>query len=676
MKKEQSLGLGIVIASSLLLSGGVIADTINDTNNGQIKSGQISEVIKSDNIASGIFGSSSWYISDNGELHIGAGTWDPINQESDIPWDAMRDKITKVIFDGQVTAGESISYAFSDLKNATSIDNLDQLNTSNVKKMNHLFDASYRLSSLDVSHFNTTNTKDMSYMFHGLFSLTSLDLSNFDTVNVTNMSYMLSGITKITTLDLSNINTSNVTDMSGLFCDDYALSKIDLSTFDTSKTIDMNRMFLGVGLTQLDVTGFDTSNVKSMNGMFAESEKLVQIDVSHFDTSKVEDMMNMFANTASISELDVSHFDTSKVKVMSAMFRQMKSITKLNLSTFNTSSLIYGGAVSMFSECDNLEELDLSSFDTHQSTLLGERPREYFYGSNKLSKLTLGKNFEFTTKQDTGNDGLRDVESPLFWLDQDKKVLNSTRDLVTYHNVQKKNNTYQIGRLLNVQYLDESGKQLANSKSMNEYIGATYDVTTSEYQLNIPGYSVKEIPENAIGILTKETGPVTYVYVKNPDVGADVTVKYTDEQGSEISSSQSISGNVGDAYDVSGSQYKLDIPRYTFKEIQGNATGTFKDQAQTVTYIYSREDTIDDVTPPSSSKDVGEPNSPENLTDINPVKKDNSKNSDKEADLEKIETENKLPETGERNLSSISAMITGLGIILISVLMGKKQFKK
>ncbi|MGO3297702.1 MAG: LPXTG cell wall anchor domain-containing protein [Pseudolactococcus laudensis] len=38
--------------------------------------------------------------------------------------------------------------------------------------------------------------------------------------------------------------------------------------------------------------------------------------------------------------------------------------------------------------------------------------------------------------------------------------------------------------------------------------------------------------------------------------------------------------------------------------------------------------------------------------------------------------ENKLPETGESQLSLIATMVTGLAILLISVLMAKKQVKK
>ena len=66
--------------------------------------------------------------------------------------------------------------------------------------------------------------------------------------------------------------------------------------------------------------------------------------------------------------------------------------------------------------------------------------------------------------------------------------------------------------------------------------------------------------------------------------GADVTVKYQDEEGETLADDEILSGNIGENY----TSEKKTITGYTFKEVQGNPTGPFTDQPQTVTYIYTK----------------------------------------------------------------------------------------
>lgn len=66
--------------------------------------------------------------------------------------------------------------------------------------------------------------------------------------------------------------------------------------------------------------------------------------------------------------------------------------------------------------------------------------------------------------------------------------------------------------------------------------------------------------------------------------GANVTVKYQDEEGETLADDEILTGNIGENYT---SEQKT-ITGYTFKEVQGNPTGPFTDQPQTVTYIYTK----------------------------------------------------------------------------------------
>lgn len=74
-------------------------------------------------------------------------------------------------------------------------------------------------------------------------------------------------------------------------------------------------------------------------------------------------------------------------------------------------------------------------------------------------------------------------------------------------------------------------------------------------------------------------------YVWQPQAGGNVTVKYEDTAHKSLAPDVVKSGNVGEAYTTE----KKDIAGYTFKEVQGSASGKFTDQAQTVTYVYTKD---------------------------------------------------------------------------------------
>ncbi|MFB8605543.1 MucBP domain-containing protein [Enterococcus casseliflavus] len=149
----------------------------------------------------------------------------------------------------------------------------------------------------------------------------------------------------------------------------------------------------------------------------------------------------------------------------------------------------------------------------------------------------------------------------------------------------------QVGEVT-VRYLDTQGQEIHETKTLSGTIGASYDASTDEYKLSIDGYTLDEsqLPENSIGVFSETAQTITYIYTKNPVPAADVTIEYVDLEGNEIHASQTISGNVGDSFDVSTDQYKLSIDSYTLDESQlpENLKGVFSETAQTVTYIYTK----------------------------------------------------------------------------------------
>lgn len=170
-----------------------------------------------------------------------------LNEGSDVPgwYPAKSADIKTVVFkrnfrDARPT---TCSLWFGSCTNLTSIEGLENLNTSDVTRMDYMFYKCEQLRALDLSGFNTEKVEDMSDMFSNCKNLETLNLSSFKTNNLTNMSEMFLECNKIAQLDLSGFNTSGVKALDQVFKRCYALESLDLSSFDTKWVTDMSSLF-------------------------------------------------------------------------------------------------------------------------------------------------------------------------------------------------------------------------------------------------------------------------------------------------------------------------------------------------------------------------------------------------------------------------------------------------
>ena len=105
------------------------------------------------------------------------------------------------------------------------------------------------------------------------------------------------------------------------------------------------------------------------NIMFYKLSNVTNIDISTLDTSKTTTMRSMFNSSSKLETLNLSNFDTSKVESMQGMFYNMTELKSIiGIDSFNTSSLT--DTIRMFKNCNNLESLDLSSFDLSKVTTI------------------------------------------------------------------------------------------------------------------------------------------------------------------------------------------------------------------------------------------------------------------------------------------------------------------
>ena len=89
-------------------------------------------------------------------------------------------------------------------------------------------------------------------------------------------------------------------------------------------------------------------------------------EIANLDTSNVTSMIYMFSGCDKLTTLDLSSFNTSNVTSMSNMFQNCSKLLDLNLSNFDTSKVT--NMSDMFNYCGVLDTIDLSNFDTSKVT--------------------------------------------------------------------------------------------------------------------------------------------------------------------------------------------------------------------------------------------------------------------------------------------------------------------
>ncbi len=237
-----------------------------------------------------------------------------------------------------------------------------------------------------------------------------------------------------------------------------------------------------------------------------------------------------------------------------------------------------------------------------------------------------------------------------------------------------------VGKLTE-KFVDESGNSIADNVVSSGNVGDPYSTT----QKDIAGYTFKEVQGNSTGSFTAQDQTVTYVYTKNPVAGGNVTAKYVDENGNPIADDVIASGNVGDPYSTT----QKDVPGYTFKEVQGNPTGSFTDQDQTVTYVYTKNPATDNNggtglnqpgkpgngtdTGNSSSNQPGNPSQPSNATNNGVI--NTSTNTGSKVNNGAVNSP-ELPQTGENNSQSQTMSFIGILLAMFGSLLGFLGIKK
>uniref|UniRef100_UPI0024A9D236 BspA family leucine-rich repeat surface protein n=1 Tax=Lactococcus lactis TaxID=1358 RepID=UPI0024A9D236 len=328
----------------------------------------------------------------------------------------------------------------------------------------------------------------------------------------------------------------------GLNIDPNAVNKIILKpgvTFPDDSSFLFSKF---VNVVEIDgINQVNTSNIYNMNSMFRDAKSLTMLDLSSWNTSKVTDMNAMFFNASSLVSIDCNSWDTSNVTDINALFANTSSLRNVNLGSWNTSnvkrmSLVFLGAKS-------LAALNLGSWNTSNVTEMSLM----FYGATALTNLNIGS------------------------FDNSKvSIADNMFGFLTNLNEIKMGSNFNTSEFGNSK-INLPNISTASGKYTGRWIGNNTNKIYSSSDDFINNYD--------------QSLPDTYIREVLIIKGRDVTAKYLDTEGNKISEDVVRSGNIGDNYTTD----QKAIDGYTFKEVQGKTTGVFTDQAQSITYVYTKD---------------------------------------------------------------------------------------
>lgn len=143
----------------------------------------------------------------------------------------------------------------------------------------------------------------------------------------------------------------------------------------------------------------EDANIKlpaDSSNYFSALSKVVEMDLRGLDTSNVTTMKNMFYVCNNLESLNLSSFNTSKVTNMQT-FLYSNKIKSLDLSSFDTSNVT--NMEQMIAMCDNITSLDISNFNTSKVTNM----KQMFYSDGALKTIYVSSDFVVDQVTASGN---------------------------------------------------------------------------------------------------------------------------------------------------------------------------------------------------------------------------------------------------------------------------------
>ncbi|EAG7654213.1 class 1 internalin InlJ [Listeria monocytogenes] len=487
-----------------------------------------------------------------------------------------------------------------------SFNKITELDVSQNKLLNRLNCDTNNLTKLDLNQNIKLTFLDCS----------SNKLTEIDVTPLTQLTYFDCGINPLTELDVSTLSK-----LTTLECIQTDLLEIDL-THNTQLTnfkaegcrkikdldVTHNTQLYSLDCQGAGITELDLSKNPKLIYLYVSNTELTELDVSH--NTKLKDLFCVnthiqdFSSVGNIAALNNNLYAEGQTITMPKETLTNNSLTIAVspdlLDQFGNPMIIEPGDGGVYDQATNTitwENLSTDNpavtytFTSENKAIVGtvttpfEAPQPIkgedvtvHYLDDKGEKLAADEVLSGNL-DDPYTSNAKDIPDYTLTTTPDNATgtFTTTSQSVTY--VYTKNSV--AAEPVTVNYVDDTGKTLAPSETLNGNVGDSYNATAKQ----IDGYTLSAEPTNATGQFTSSAQTVNYIYTKNPAPEKGVVeIHYVDENNKQLSSATEISGTVGDNYTTEPKT----IDGYTLTTTPDNATGTFNTSSQTVTYVYTK----------------------------------------------------------------------------------------
>ncbi|ECB9711428.1 class 1 internalin InlJ [Listeria monocytogenes] len=494
-----------------------------------------------------------------------------------------------------------------------------------------------QLTTLDCS-FNKITELDVSQ--NKLLNRLNCDTNNLTKLDL-NQNIQLTSL-DCSSNKLTEIDVTPLTQLTYLDCGVNPLTELDVSTLSKLTTLEcIQTDLLEIDLTHnTQLTNFKAEGCRKIKELdVTHNPQLYSLDcqaagITELDLSQNPKLVYLYLNNTELTKLDVSH--NTKLKSLSCVnahiqdFSSVGKIPALNKNldaegqtitmpkeTLTNNSLtiaVSPDLLDQFGNPMNIEPGDGGVYDQATNTITWENLSTdnpavtyTFTSENGAIVGTVTTPFEApqpikgedVTVHYLDDKGEKLAADEVLSGNLDDPYTSSAKDIPDYTLTTTPDNatgtftttsqsvTYVYTKNIvaadpvTVNYVDDTGKTLAPSETLNGNVGDTYNATAKQ----IDGYTLSAEPTNATGQFTSSAQTVNYIYTKNPAPEKGVVeIHYVDEYNKQLSSATEISGTVGDNYTTEPKT----IDGYTLTTKPDNATGTFNTSSQTVTYVYTK----------------------------------------------------------------------------------------
>ncbi|EBB5818257.1 class 1 internalin InlJ [Listeria monocytogenes] len=483
---------------------------------------------------------------------------------------------------------------------------ISELNVSQNKLLNRLSCESNNLTKLDLNQ-----NIELTFL-----NCSSNKLTEIDVTPLTQLTYFDCGVNDLTELDVSTLSKLTI-----LQCIQNDLLEIDL-THNTQLTdfkaegcrkikeldVTHNTQLYSLDCQGAGITELDLSQNPKLIYLYLSNTELTELDVSHNTKLK-----NLFCVNTHIQDFS----SVGKIPALNNNLDAEGQTITMPKETLTSNSLtiaVSPDLLDQFGNPMNIEPGDGGVYDQATNTITWENLSTdnpavtyTFTSENGAIVGTVTTPFEApqpikgedVTVHYLDDKGEKLAADEVLSGNLDDPYTSSAKDIPDYTLTTTPDNatgtftttsqsvTYVYTKNIvaaepvTVNYVDDTGKTLAPSETLNGNVGDTYNTTAKQ----IEGYTLSTEPTNATGQFTSSAQTVNYIYTKNPAPEKGVIeIHYVDENNKQLSSATEISGTVGDNYTTEPKT----IDGYTLTTTPDNATGTFNTSSQTVTYVYTK----------------------------------------------------------------------------------------